>query len=330
MKFVRRTVLIIFILVAAFLIRKWQSDSAAARRLETARVRLREGSALAGAGKMEQALAKWKEAAELDPQAVEPYVLRGNFFWSQRQFRRAADEFMAAHRLKPADVTILFALIQNLIDAGNQSQVELLARRAVRLAPDNPKAHAYLGIFLAHVAHREDALAEAERELHTAHDMAPGMPIPLIELGKLHYRQGRLKEAKSTLKQAWNLLHQGARTAQYLESAAEVENRRAETAYTLGLVCRSLRESREMEEWFAHFRRFNARTIKRGDLQLRLSRNPNDVEALLDLAEMNLQAESYREAADFLQRALRLQPDNQRGRALAQRLMALSRNGGQK
>ncbi len=279
---------------------------------------------------MDQALAKWKEAAELDPQMAEAHVQRGNYFWSQRQFRRAADEFLAAHRRKPDDVTILFALIQNLIDAGNQSQIEPLARRAVRLAPDNPKAHAYLGIFLAHVAHRKDALAEAERELNAAHDMSPGMPIPVIELGKLQYRRGRLKEAKSTLKQAWNLLHQGTRTAQYLESAAEVENRRAETAYTLGLVCRSLGERREMEEWLAHFCRLDVQRIKRGNLQLRLSRNPNDVEALLDLAEMNLQAESYREAADFLQRALRLQSDNQRGRALAQRLMALSRNGGQK
>jgi len=224
-------------------------------------------------------------------------------------------------------VTILFALIQNLIDAGNQSQIEPLARRAVRLAPDNPKAHAYLGIFLAHARHRPDALAEAERELNAAHHMSPAMPIPVIELGKLYYRQERWKEAKSTLQQAWNLLHQGARTAQYLESAAEVENRRAETAYTLGLVCRSLREKEEMEEWFARFRRLNARTIKRGDLQLRLSRNPNDVEALVNLAEMNFQAESYREAADLLQRALRLRPHDRRGRALAQRLMALSRNG---
>ncbi|MCS6860528.1 MAG: tetratricopeptide repeat protein [Abditibacteriales bacterium] len=304
-------------------VRRWWSEATATRRREMARVRLREGSALAGAGKMSQALAKWQEAAALNPDSAEPHVLRGNYFWSQRQFRRAAEEFAAAHRRQPDDVTILFALIQNLLDAGNLSQIEPLARRAVQLAPDHPKAHAYWGIFLARTAHRQDALAEAERALQRSHELSPRMPIPLIELGKLYSRQGRWQKAQATLHQAWQLLHQGERTVQYLESAAEVENRRAETAYALGLVYRSLRDRSQMDKWFERFRQCNRRVIKRGDLQLRLARHPHDVEALLDLAEMNWQVPSYREAADLVRRALLLHPHHPRGRALAQRLAAV-------
>lgn len=326
MKWVRWVMLIMVGVMVAILVHRWWSEMTAARRREMARLRLREGSALVGAGKMTQALAKWQEAAILAPESAEPHVLRGNYFWSQRQFRRAAEEFAAAHRRRPNDVTILFALIQNLLDAGNLSQIEPLARRAVQLAPDHPKALAYWGILLARTAHRKDVLAEAERALRRSHTLSPRMPIPLIELGKLYSRQGRWQEAQVTLQQAWQLLHQGEHTVQYLETAAEVENRRAETAYALGLVHRSLRNLSQMDQWFERFRECNKRVIKRGELQLHLSRHPNDVEALLDLAEMNWQVPSYQEAADLVRRALLFHPNHPRGRALAQRLMTFKRH----
>ncbi len=325
-KFVRWTSLIVLVALVGVFIYQWKRH-VAAWRMEAARSHLREGNALMQEGKAEQALAAWREATRLSPHIPEPYIARGNYYWGQRQFRRAADEFSAAHRLKPNDVEILLALIQTLTDAGNRSQIEPLARRAVALAPDNPKAHAYLGIFLSHASHRPNALAEAERELKVAHRTSPGMPIPVIELGKLYCRMVKWKEAGFTLLQAWDLLHQGTATVRYLESAAEVESRKAETAYSLGLVCRQLKQNAAMERWFARFRECNTLVIKRSELQLRLSRNPDDVQALLDLTEMNLQAGSPYEAADALRRALRLRPDDRRGQELARRLTALNASG---
>ncbi len=177
-----------------------------------------EAQTALSSGNIAAAKAAWDRAAKLDPADPEPYAARGRHHWALRQFREAAKAFEQASRRAPDDVEILMALIQTRKDAGDQTRTEELARRAVQLAPDNPKARVYLGTYLSALSDRPDALDEAGTHLKRAAQLAPGMPIPLIELGKVMKRQGRYAEAETYLKTAWETLFQERRALLQLEN----------------------------------------------------------------------------------------------------------------
>lgn len=300
-------------------------DAAPAGDRRASRAACAEAQTALSSGNIAAAKTAWERAAKLDPADPEPHAARGRYHWALRQFREAAEAFEEAYRRAPDDVEILMALIQTRKDAGDQTRTEELARRAVELAPDNPKARVYLGTYLSALSDRPGALEEAKTHLERAAQLAPGMPIPLIELGKTMRRQGRYAEAETYLKTAWETLFQGRRTLRQLENMAEVERRRAETAYALAMCARAQDRRKEVAQWFARFREVDARIERRSALASRALSDPPDLNALLELASLNNRYGGAEESVPLLRRALQIAPDNPAVRALAvetERLLA--------
>ncbi len=287
-----------------------------------ARAEMAEAERRARAGDLDGAAQAWRAAARADPESPGPHLALGHAYRRRRQWRPAVECFRAAHARAPQNVETLLLLIQSLQDAGNIAEGESLARQAVALAPDNPKARVYLATHLARAAGESVRAKEAERELLAARELAPGMPIPFVELGRLFHEMGRHAEAHRTLTAGWELLHRGPRTVRQLETAAEVENRRRETAYVLGQVCRALGRPTEMRRWLERFRLLDRRSLRRVELGHRLSRDANDVTAVIELAEMDLETGSYREAAERVAPLLRQRPGEQALLVLARRIEA--------
>lgn len=274
-------------------------------------------------GRVAEAEAAWERATRLAPADPEPHAARGRWHWSRREFRRAAENFEQAVNRAPNDIDLLLALIQTRQEAGDQRRTEELARRAVSLAPDNPKALVYLGRYLAWVDGRPEARSEARDLLERAMRLAPTMPIPLIERGRLLQQEGESERAEALLTAAWDLLHRGQRPLRQLENMAVLETRRAETAYALALALRAQGRRADAEKWFARFRAVDTRIERRSHLEPRALKEPPDLEALLALARMNIETGGAMEAVPLAQRAQRVAPDDPRVRALVERLMQI-------
>ena len=85
---------------------------------------------------------------------------------------------------------------------GKVELMETSLRKVMEIAPDNHHAYNALGYSLAD---RNLRLDEAYTLIEKAMQMAPNDPFIMDSMGWVQYRQGRLKEAEATLRQAYTL-----------------------------------------------------------------------------------------------------------------------------
>jgi tetratricopeptide (TPR) repeat protein len=261
-----------------------------------------------------------QQASSPDPQAANAEVQRARELMDKRLFRQAAEAYEKAATLAPNDVDILLAWIGARQSAGDERQTEELTRRALKLAPDNPKAMVFLGTYLAKLSERPDARKEAKPLLEKVTQLVPTMPIPYIELGQLQRRDGDYAAAQKTLTTAWKLLHNGMQTLRRLETMEVVEARRSETAYALALCARALKKPADSKKWFAEFRTVDARIEKRLQLAPLAHSNPPNLNALVALAQLNMANGGAEEAVPLLKHALTVAPEDKRVLALVETL----------
>ncbi len=258
-----------------------------------------------------------------DAAAAQAEVQRARDFMDKRLFRQAAESYKKAAELAPSDVDILLSWISARQSAGDERRTEELARRALALAPDNPKAMVFLGSYLAKLSERPDARKEAQPLLEKAAQLVPTMPIPFVELGQLQRRSGDYAAAEKTLTAAWKLLHNGMKSLRHLEAMDVLEARRSETAYALALCARALKQDAKAKQWFAVFRRVDARIEKRLHLVPLTRSNPPNLEALLALAQLDMANGGAEEAVPLVKQALSMAPNDKRVLALVETLKKL-------
>jgi tetratricopeptide (TPR) repeat protein len=274
-------------------------------------------------GRLADAEAAWNRAIMVDPSNPEPYASRGRAYWGLRRFRDAAEDFARASERDPKNADIILAEIQVRQDGGDETKTEALARRAVELQPENPKALVYLGRYLARLSDKPGAQQEARQLLEKAVRLAPTMPIPYVELGCLLQRQGEAALAETYLTAAWEMLHKEGRTLRQLESMSVVEARRAETAYALAQCKRAQGQAGEAGSWLARFRAVDARIEKRSRLAPKAEKQPPDLEALLELARMDIETGGAQEAVPLVRRAEQQAPADPRVKGVIRRLQSI-------
>jgi cytochrome c-type biogenesis protein CcmH/NrfG len=236
------------------------------------------------------------------------------------QFKEAAQSFEEAVRLDGSDVDTILALIQTLKDAGDNSRTESLARRAVSLSPENPKALVYLGEYLAFQSGTESARTEAIQLLTKAADLAPTMPLPHLALGRSLLDAHKYAQAEARLILAWDQLHKGERTLAQLESMSNVERRRAEAAYALAVATGALGKHSEADHWRLRFKQIDIRIEKRSRWSIGAFSNPPDVQSVENLARLDIATGGAVEASSLVARAIHFRPSDVRLRALSKQL----------
>jgi len=155
---------------------------------------------LARQGKLEQARAAIRSVPESEPRdhllklRTEAQLLRDLEQWplAYQVLEEAATRF-------PQDADLVYEQAMVAERLQKFDVMEKLLRTAMKLEPDNAHPYNALGYSLAQ---RNIRLKEARQLLERAAVLRPGDPFITDSLGWLHFREGRLPEAASLLRQA--------------------------------------------------------------------------------------------------------------------------------
>ena len=169
------------------------------------------GIILAEQGKLDEAIAEFREAIRLEPDSQLAHSNLGHGLVEQGKLDEAIAEFREALRLKPLDPTGHFdhnpvaTLRCDLGDAlakqGKLDDAIAEFREALRLKPDLARAHANLGSELR----RQGKLDEATAELREAIRLKPDVAAAHVTLGAILGDEGKLDEAIAEFREALRL-----------------------------------------------------------------------------------------------------------------------------
>lgn len=152
-------------------------------------------------GQIEQARALLRGLSEAEPRdgilkaQAEAQLLR-----DARQWEEAYKVLSLASARFPDDSDLLYDQAMMAEKTQRLDDMEALLRKVMTLAPDNPNAFNALGYSLAE---RGVRLVEARKLLTQAMTLRPGDPFITDSMGWLEFRTGRLPEALTLLREAY-------------------------------------------------------------------------------------------------------------------------------
>jgi serine/threonine-protein kinase len=159
------------------------------------------GVALNNQGKLDDAIAEWREAVRLSPELAPAHISLGNALRTQGKLREAEVECREALRLKPDDPLAHANLGNTLWDRGKPAEAISEYRAAIRLEPGLASLHHNLGFVLS----QQGKLTEAEGEYRQAIRLNPDLARVHDGLGTTLKDQGRLTEAEAEYRNALRL-----------------------------------------------------------------------------------------------------------------------------
>lgn len=229
------------------------------------------GSALAQAGRTDEAMQQFRQAVQLAPALGRIHFNLGKALQDGRRTGEAIHEYEEAVRLEPSNADAHINLATAWAEVGRNDQAETELECALRLNPGDARAHYDLGLVFFHRGQFEASIREYQRSL----DLDPAAIEPRDALGTALFRLGRANEAVRHYERA--LLAK--------PDFAAAHNNLGNVQITLG----RLREARE------HFERA---------LQLK----PDYSQAHTGLGVVDLQCGEVPEASREFAAALRLDP----------------------
>ena len=165
---------------------------------QQAHYHLEQGQILYDAGKVDAAVAEWKETLRLAPQTAQAHHLLGLAFRDQKDHTQAAAAFQQALRLEPDNATAHVHLARAFEALGREQEAFDTYQKALQLVPSAPYVHNRLGYIFAG---REDWQGAANAWYQTI-QLAPRYAYAYANYGEALEKMGRKKEALSTYKNA--------------------------------------------------------------------------------------------------------------------------------
>jgi serine/threonine-protein kinase len=160
------------------------------------------GHALISQGKVEEAIAEFREAIRLKPDDFAAHNNLGATLCDAiKDYAGAVAEFREALRLEPDFPNAHDNLGVALIRQGNVEEAIAEHREAIRLEPDFPYAHNHIGWALCVQGKLEEGIAEFREALR----LKPDFPFAHNNLGKTLRAQGKLEEAIAEFRKARDL-----------------------------------------------------------------------------------------------------------------------------
>jgi tetratricopeptide (TPR) repeat protein len=276
------------------------------------------GNALMAEGKVDEAIAQYKQAIQFKPDYVRALNNLGVALSSQGRLAEAIPHFQRVVQLRPQYANARFNLAVSLATQGLLPEAVQHFERLLQLQPDSPEVHYHLAVGLVTLGNLADAISHFERALQ----LKPDRPEAHKYMGVALASQGKLSEAIEHYQQALKLSPRYARARyrwgdalaasgkweearQQYEQALQINPNDADVQNNLGNVLVTLGR---LDEAIPHFERT-------------LELNPGIAEAHGNLG-MALAAQGKSgEAISHLRKALEL-AKAQANTALAQSLQA--------
>ncbi len=138
----------------------------------------------------QEAVAGYREAAQLRPSDPEPHLAAGLLLEKQNRFPDAEREYQQVVELDPKSVEGMAGLVNVYTRTRRLPEAEKMLRRYLELNPQNATAHVQLGRVLAARGNPADARAEYEAALKLApNDLQAQRELADLDLAAGHYRE---------------------------------------------------------------------------------------------------------------------------------------------
>jgi serine/threonine-protein kinase len=179
-------------------------------RLQTARLALRSrnpamhttlGDLLEKKGRLEEAIAAYREGIRLEPEFDPAYTDLGLALEKKGQLDEATAALQEACRLKPDRADYRVQLGKVLVKRERIDEAIAALQEAVRLDPKWAEAHLQLGLALA----RQQRSDEAEKAFKEAVRVNPDKAAAHVRLGQVFHEQGRPDDAVVAFREALRL-----------------------------------------------------------------------------------------------------------------------------
>ncbi len=154
------------------------------------------------AGKRDEAIAAFQDAARLDLANPNTHHDLGAAYFHNGQLSEAAGSFRRALSLRPGFDRALHPLAYALEQLGQEREASVAYRRLSKTAGDVLERR----LFSAKALHLDGAADEAEKELRRAIAVAPDYAAARVMLGELLLERGQFEDARRHLVQAVEVL----------------------------------------------------------------------------------------------------------------------------
>lgn len=147
---------------------------------------------------MDQALAMFKRAIELNPRSARAHFGLAQVLVAKRHLADAIVELKQAVLLDSKDPYIQIRLASIFMAMSHTEQAEACLLKAIELNPNLADAHIHLGHVRGLAGKTSDAVASLERAI----ELEPRNPFPYLQLGLRLQELGRFEESEAKFKQA--------------------------------------------------------------------------------------------------------------------------------
>lgn len=153
------------------------------------------------AGKIDDAIAAFREVTRLDPDFVEAWANLGALQRRQGKVAEAAECYLEAATREPGNVALQKTAAHSLRDAGRRDAALWISERMMQSHPQDIDALQLYGNLLQELDRYEEAIANLERAI----SLAGRTPNLLSNLGIAKFRRGDLDEAIALFREAITL-----------------------------------------------------------------------------------------------------------------------------
>ncbi len=264
------------------------------------------GGALLAGGRIEEAVTPLQEALRIQPDSAQAHNHLGTALLQQGRVAEAIAHFRQALKTQPDSAQAHHNLGTALLQQGNADEAIAHLQDAVKLLPSLAGAHHNLGNALLQAGRLDEAIAQLQKAL----DLQPSLADSHMSLGDALLRQGRVPEAIAHLRKAVEL-QPGLAGAHHNLGNALFQNGQLDEAAI------RFQEALSLQPNFAGAHNGLGNTRLRqgrvpeaiGHFQQAVTLQPGLAEAHLNLANALLQADRVDEAIAHFQKGLALQPN---------------------
>lgn len=247
------------------------------------------------------------EAREFANRAVttEPTCFRSHSAYAlayRNDNKVALEHLQKAHELAPKDPEILMRLARTQAHAGAVEDADRSLTLLVTLVPENVDTYFLRGVVLTARPSDREAVRQAEQNLARALGLAPDRWDIHAQIGILHTRLRRWRQAQAAL-----------------EKAHALNPHAPAVIFQLATVYRQLNDARAPVFW-DRLQQLQTRTNRWQQLLREVAEHPEDRVRMMDAAQLSVQLGSYETARRLAEQVLEKDPGNEKARQVLKQL----------